>query len=45
MAFIVEYFVKDGFERVWREVVVCFKLIIKQLPGESEENHEKPWPG
>jgi hypothetical protein len=39
---MMEFYEKDGLERIWKESVVALFHIRQQLLGETEENHEKP---
>jgi hypothetical protein len=34
--------VSNELERMWKEAVVAFKVLSRQLPGETERNHETP---
>jgi len=43
---MVEWFVSDELERIWKEAVVAhIKVLSQHLSGRSRENHEKPLSG
>jgi len=34
--------VKDGYESMWKDLVVAyFNILFQHLPGRAEENHDK----